>query len=130
MDINGRLDMQSYGEPPVLSGVAAATATGNDGQDKQGVLKFSNGFKIQWNTVDVDADTATDFTLPSAYTEAHYGVLASYNETRSLTVNQSSVHAAVSVSPNNLTSVNLYQIAGAAGTFAYVTYVSWGKDLA
>lgn len=127
MDMNGVLNIMNGGEPPVLSNVSAASAGGNAGENKQGVLKFSNGFKIQWQTVDIAADGEATVGLVSAYTERHLGVMACYAETIGNTTNQSSVHIAIPAAPNALSKVAIFQIINSPDP-ASVTFISWGLD--
>lgn len=80
MDLNGMLAVLGSG-PQVLSGVGPATDGGEEGENKQWVLKFANGVKIQSDTVTVSA-ASTDETiaLPSQYTEEHYTVMVTIAE--------------------------------------------------
>lgn len=127
MEFNGNLQILGDSDfGVVLSGVAAGTATGQDGENKKGILTFSNGFKIQWDTVALSGDTATVITLASAYTGRQLFVIASYGSDIDDSSNESSIAAFLSDSPDQDSKVNLKHN---NNTTENVTYISFGFDV-
>lgn len=125
MDINGSAIVRGSG-PQTLSGVAGATVGGEDGKNKQWVLKFKGGVKIQSDTVDVAANSSPEFALPEAYTEDHYTVLVSCAESLADDITQHSSGGWVPSGPNKLSHVQIENIGEATRSF---TFLSIGKDL-
>jgi hypothetical protein len=72
MEANGSLVIEGSANDTVLSGVAAATDGGQLGANMKGVLRFNNGFKVQWDCIEVAANSTVTVTFPEAFTEDVY----------------------------------------------------------
>jgi hypothetical protein len=126
MDINGKKAVKGTG-PSVLTDVAAATSTGGGSSNKQWVIKFPNGIKIQSDTIDIGANSGqVQFPLPSAYTGDHFVVMISTASAVTATADEHVNQAHVPTGANKLTHIEAENIGGSTWAF---TYLSIGKDL-
>ncbi len=124
MLINGRVALKGSSNDPVLLEWGAASDPGQSLIAKQGVLKFTNGMKIQWDTIVIGANSSVAFTLPEAYTEAHWCSFAVMESTIGSTGNQEDAMSWVPVA-SILSKVVVRSIANGSRA---VTYLSIGKD--
>jgi len=125
MDINGNL-VTIGSDTPILRGVGPATSTGEEGMQTQGVIVFSNGFKIQWDTVSCGADSGATFSLPEAFTAYQYIVFGAYASAVSAEVTTSSL--ALYVPDSDLFSDDVRVFHNSADGTLDVTYISIGGD--
>jgi len=123
--VNSTNDAFDFIDLPSLSGIAASTNAAVDGENKQGVIKFPGGLKVQFDTVTANLNSTTTVTLPEAYTEAHYTVIGSLASALGTGVTEDILALFVPSNPNTLTSV---KIRSGANTDEEVTYISIGKD--
>lgn len=121
MDINGNLIVVGGGIP-VLRNVGPASSGGVGGMQTKGTMVFPNGFKIQWDTVAIPSRSATDYTLPEAYTEAHYMAWGSYASE----LDVATVTSSFTVFVKTLSLVRAYS--NKVTTAEEMTYISFGKD--
>jgi hypothetical protein len=136
MRINAAGNAFEFLDIPVQTNIGAATQPGDSAQDpsatggnnKKGTIKFPNGFKIQWDTVQAPSNTTGTFDLPEPYTEDHYGVIVSWADSFLLAIDEGTLGAWVpgnTESANKLTKVVIIS----AEPIQYdVQFVSWGKD--
>ncbi len=124
MLINGSVALKGSSNDPAILEFSAATDVANGADLTSGIVKFANGLKIQWDTVDINADATTAVTLKEAYTEVHLSAMAIQAETVGDTNDQSDQMAFVP-STLPLSRVHLRNIAGLARS---TTYISIGKD--
>lgn len=107
-----------------LSNIVAATNPGNDGEEKQGTIKFPGGLKIQFDTVSVGANNTTSFDLPEPYTEDHYTVITNFSSAVSVGGNEGTNSAWVPTT-GKLSKV---RIRNAVDGTEQIGYISIGKD--
>ncbi len=125
MEVNGKLIVKGAVSDPVLSSIADATSpTRLSGTESKGVLKFSNGLKIQWDTSNAGSDGTTVLTLPEAYTEDHYTVIGSWNDSSGASETESTMQIWVPTT-DKLSTV---KVKSADGATKSVNYISIGKD--
>jgi len=124
MDVNGKLFIKGKVNDPVLSAVAASTVAGRLETEYQGVIKFGNGIKIQWDIATVVGDSTTAFTLPEAFTEANYSVMGTWNATSGDSEAESTLQIYIPTT-NNLSEV---WCTSADDNDKAVRYVVIGKD--
>lgn len=105
---------------------AAGTATGGASTNRQGTLAIAGGVKIQWDTVNVLAQTTSTVTLPEAYTGDNYNVVASFAEDPSGATVAEGVAAWVpAAGGSHLTSVVIHNAHDVA---LDISYISIGSD--
>jgi hypothetical protein len=125
MDFNGDLIVEGSSSHPVLSNFGAAASTGEDGENTKGTLKFSNGFKIQWNTHSFGANVEAAVTLPEAYTGAQLFVMVCYGTNVNDSANDSSCSAEI---PSG-TPLSQVQLKSNAEATEDLTFISFGFDV-
>lgn len=124
MKLNGSLAILGFG-PHTFDSIAAATAAGENGLEKKGILRLAGGIKIQWDGVQVAANTSAVITLSEAYTEEHYTAICSFDTAIGPADTQLSVNCWIpSAAP--LSTLVIRNIFGAAVNYMYI---SIGKDL-
>ena len=133
MEINGNFILSNSGIIDLYN-IDTATSSGTEaGAQKKGVIKFANGFKIQWDTVQAVSDTPANFALPDPYTEEHYGCMA-FQTYGSLSIGVPGLGVGCSFPDDERTSstvrsnVRIHSIAGTSPEAYDITFVSWGKD--
>jgi len=123
MKFNGSVAVKGSG-PHMVDLIAAATAPGEAGLEKKGVLRLANGVKFQWDSVSVAATTSGVVTLPEAYTEAHYTAACSMNEDIGYANTTLACNCWIPAS-SSLSTLVVRNIDSSSHTF---TYISIGKD--
>lgn len=125
MDVNGKLIVKGAVNDPVVSGIADSSTPGNQsGTESKGVLKFSNGLKIQWDTINQNGNATSEHTLPEAYTEDHYIVIASWNDRSGASETESTLQSYVPTT-NKLSAI---RVKSADDNTKAINYISIGKD--
>ena len=125
MDINGAIALFGSSNELVLieNEPATDTAAGSD-THRRGIIKFTNGVKMQWDTIDIAADATTVTALHEPYSEAQWCVIGGFGQTVSETANQNDMMCWVPAA-DSLTTVALRNISSATDE---MTYLSIGKD--
>ena len=80
MKLNGRLALKGSANDVVVKEYGPASEIGDDADLTHGIIKFDSGLKMQWDTIDVAADTTVVIDLRERYTEAHYSVMTVFSE--------------------------------------------------
>ena len=125
MNLNGNFTVRGGTNTVLSSNIGPATVGGEDGNNFKCTLKFTDGVKIQFDTVNMSADQQAEFALPEACTEDHYSVVAFYASNLNLSGQEQEICSWIPSGANKLSHVELLKIT--AGNH-HVTFLSIGKD--
>ena len=127
MELNGNLEIKGSSSEPVLDSIQDSDAVNDFSRaHTQGILRFSNGLKIQWNMFTALANTTTQVALVEAYTLAQIMVIGSPNYLSSgSNDNQFSRSFFIDSSGSGLTHISCVN---ADDVDQPMTYISFGLD--
>jgi len=124
MKINGPLVVDGYINDAVLSEEAQATQTGQWNNGRKGVLKFNNGFKIQWDGIRVEPNATQTITLLEPFTAEIYFVLV-----------QATRHAGIDDQEDDIsgylwatTPLSTIRLRNQAEMWRSISYMVFGRD--
>ena len=124
MEINGNVALKGASNELTLLSWADATDGGSFNNHQRGVVALNNGWKMQWDTIEVAADTSLIVRLQEGYTDVNYSVFTCFGTSVPATSQEYDSMAWVPT-VDNKTTIVIRNIHSAAKD---ITYLSIGKD--